>query len=279
MRVGFSLLLLVLGSTSSVEAAELSEIQDRGYLIVGVKDNLRPLGFRDDQSQLQGFEIDLARQLAADLLGDAQAVEFKPLLNQERLDALLNDEVDVLIARMSITDARTRLVTFSRPYYVDGAAFITRDSTIQSLRDLRQRTIAVLTGSDTIPTIRSLLPSVRLQGVETYTEAQTLLESGQIDVFAADATVLTGWAQEAPEYHLIPTLISAEALAIAMPKGAQYDKLRREVNKAVERWQTNGWLRQRIAAWGLLTEGFPSFTDAAIDDLVDDPSDVIDTTD
>lgn len=265
MRVGFLLLLFTLSSTSSVDAAELAEIQDRGYLIVGVKDNLRPLGFRDSQSQLQGFEIDIARQLAADLLGDEQAVELKPLLNQDRLDALLEDEVDVLIARMSITDARTRLVTFSRPYYVDGAAFITKDDTIQSLRDLRQQTIAVLSGSDTIPSIRSLLPSVRLQGVETYAEAQQLLESGQVAGFAADATVLTGWIQEAPQYHLIPTLISAEALAIAMPKGAQYDKLRREVNAALERWLTNGWLRQRISAWGLLTEGFPSFTDSPTD--------------
>ncbi len=265
MRVGFSLLLFVLSGTSPVEAAELAEIQDRGYLIVGVKDNLRPLGFKNSQNQLQGFEIDMAHQLAAELLGDDQAIELKPLLNQDRLNALLEGEVDVLIARMSITDARTRLVAFSRPYYVDGAAFITKDSAIQSLRDLQQRTIAVLTGSDTIPTIRSLLPSVRLRGVETYSEAQQLLESGQVAVFAADATVLTGWVQESPQYHLIPTLISAEALAIAMPKGVQYDELRRAVNQAVERWQTNGWLRQQISTWGLLPEGFPSFTESTLD--------------
>jgi polar amino acid transport system substrate-binding protein len=140
------------------------------------------------------------------------------------------------------------------------------------LRDLRQQTIAVLTGSDTIPTIRSLLPSVRLRGVETYAEAQQLLERGEVAAFAADATVLTGWVQEDPQYHLIPTLISAEALAIAMPKGGQYDKLRRQVNEAVERWQTNGWLRQRIAAWGLLTDGFPSFTDASPDTAPNSPS-------
>lgn len=278
MRVGFSLFLFVLGGITSVDAAELAEIADRGYLIVGVKDNLRPLGFKDSQNQLQGFEIDIARQLAADLLGNDQAVEFRPLLNQDRLNALLEGEVDVLIARMSITDARTRLVAFSRPYYVDGAAFITRDSTIQTLRDLQQQTIAVLTGSDTIPTLRSLLPSVRLQGVETYAEAQMLLESGEVAVFAADATVLTGWVQESPQYYLIPTLISAEALAIAMPKGAQYNKLQQQVNEAVDRWQSNGWLRQRISAWGLLTEGFPSFTDSAIDSPLIDTTNTTDTT-
>lgn len=264
MQVGFLLSVAAVGWVSSTAyAAELSAIRDRGYLIVGVKDNLRPLGFRNSQNQLQGFEIDVARQLAADLLGDKTAVEFKPLLNQDRLDALLEGDVDLLIARMTITDARSRLVDFSQPYYVDGTAFITRDAAIQNLRDLQQQSVAILRGADTIPTVRSLLPSVRLQGVESYAEARTLLETDQVSAFAADAALLTGWIQENPEYRLIPTLISAEALAIAMPKGVQYDELRRQVNQSVSRWQTQGWLRQRIAEWGLPADGFPSFTDTS----------------
>jgi polar amino acid transport system substrate-binding protein len=175
MQVGFLLMLIgaVWGTVARAEAAELDEIRDRGYLIVGVKDNLRPLGFQDSQNQLQGFEIDIARQLATDLIGAGADVELKPLLNQDRLDALLSGEVDLLVARMSITDARARLVDFSRPYYIDGAAFVTRNDAIQSLRDLQQQTVAVLSGSDTIPSVRSLLPSVRLQGVESYLEAKT----------------------------------------------------------------------------------------------------------
>lgn len=262
MQVGFLFSIVIVSLLSSTaEAAELSEILDRGYLIVGVKDNLRPLGFKDSQNHLQGFEIDIAHQLASDLLGDETAVEFRPLLNQERLGALLEGEVDLVVARMTITDARARLVDFSRPYYVDGTGFITREPAIQSLRDLQQQSVAVLKGSDTIPTVRSLLPSVQLQGVESYDEAKALLETGQVSAFAADAVVLAGWTQENPEYRLIPTLISAEALAIAMPKGVQFDELRRQVDQAVRRWQTNGWLRRQIADWGLPAEGFPSFID------------------
>lgn len=259
MQVGFLLAVLGFSTVVSVQAAELSKIRRRGYLIVGVKDNLRPLGFKDGQNELQGFEIDLAHQLADDLLGEDAKVVFKPLLNQDRLNALLAGDVDVLIARMSITDARSRLVAFSRPYYVDGTAFITRSATIQSLRDLRQQTVAVLSGSDTIPAVRSLLPSVQLQGVESYAAAEALLENGQVAAFAADATVLTGWAQEDSQYHLISTLISAEALAVAMPKGRQYDELRREVDQSVDQWRTDGWLRQQISKWGLPDDGLPSF--------------------
>lgn len=251
--------LIWMMSGSFVHAADFDDIQDRGYLTVGVKDNSRPLGFKDERGQLQGFEIDIARQLARELLGDDQAVVFKPLLNQDRLGALLAGEVDLLVARMSITHARMRLVDFSQPYYVDGTGFVVEGASIQSLRDLQQQTIAVLEGSDTIPTVRSLLPAMRLRGVESYAAAQALLETGEVAAFAADATVLTGWVQENPRYYLLPTLVSAEVLSVALPKGQQHNELRRLVNQSLEQWQASGWLRQRIAVWGLPSEGFPSF--------------------
>lgn len=262
MWLGFLLLLLLTCWVGTAQATELDDIQDRGSLIVGVKDNLRPLGFKDSQSQLQGFEIELARQLATDLIGDKAEVVFKPLLNQDRLKALLDGEVDLLIARLTITDSRARLVDFSRPYFVDGAAFLTRDAAIQ-LRDLQQQRIAVavLTGSDTIPTVRSLFPAIQLQGVASYAEGKTLLDSGQVAAFAADASLLTGWVQENPEYHLLPHLLSAEALAIAMPRGNRHSKLREAVDRAILQWMNSGWLRQQISTWGLPFEGFPSFTE------------------
>ncbi len=260
--VGFLIVsLFIFTLVLTVQAAELSDIRDRGYLIVGVKDNLRPLGFRDSQNQLQGLEIDVARQIATDLLKDETAIEFQPLLNQDRLDALLSGKVDLVIARMAITDARARVVDFSRPYYVDGTAFISANPTIQNLRDLQQQPVAVLNRSDTISTVRSLLPSVQLQGVDSYEAAKSLLGTGQVMAFAADVTVLSGWIQENPDYHLVPTLISAEALAVAMPKGKQFDKLRQQVDQSIDRLRTTGWLRQRIRQWGLPVEGFPSFDD------------------
>lgn len=262
MLVGFLLALIaVCWMDATVHAADLSQIRDRGYLIVGVKDNLRPLGFKDSQGQLQGFEIEIARQLATELLGDPTAVEFKPLLNQDRLTALLEDQVDIVVARMSNTDARTRLVDFSLPYYVDGTALLTRDPAIQSWQDLQQQVVAVLVGSDTIPTVRALLPAAQLRGVVSYNEAKALLDAGEVAAFAADGTLLTGWVQEDPTYRRISPLLSAELLAIAMPKGRQYRELRQQINQAVDRWQIDGWLRQRIATWGLPADGFPNFPD------------------
>jgi polar amino acid transport system substrate-binding protein len=252
-------LLSVLGSAAlRGETVELSAIQQRGYLVVGVKDNLRPLGFINEAGELEGLEIDLAHWLAEQILGDAQAVVFQPLTNQERLSALLEDEVDLVIARLSFTVSRSRLVDFSQPYYFDGTALITQNPSLQRLSDLRHQPIAVLNGSDTIATIRAQIPTAQLVGVESYEEAKTFLDAGQAVAFAADASVLTGWAQEYPSYRLMPILLSAEALAVGMPRGLQYDQLRRQVNQAIDQWHTEGHLEERVQYWGLPDVGIPS---------------------
>jgi polar amino acid transport system substrate-binding protein len=237
------------------QGAEWAEIQARGRVIIGVKDNLRPLGFRNAAGELEGLEIDLARQIAQALLGDANAVTFQPLDNDDRIPALLDDQVDLVIARVTATPSRARLVDFSSPYYLDGTTFVTREA--KTLQDLGQASIAVLNGSTTIAVVRSRLPNARLVGVNSYGAAKELLDANQVNAFAADATVLTGWVQEYSQYYLLPELVSTAALSVAMPRGLQYEDLRQRVNGAITEWQDKGTLRQRVMQWGLPEAGVP----------------------
>lgn len=244
-------LSLALGTALTSHGAELSEILERGHLVVGVKDNVRPLGFHNESGELVGFEIDLARQLALELLGDSNAVQLQPVANRDRLPSLLADDVDVVIARMSVTTPRARLVDFSLPYYLDGTALVTRLSGFADVFDLSGQKVGVLEGSSTIDIVRSRLPGVELVGVESYQAALEGLESDAIAAFAADVTVLSGWVQEYPRYRVLPTLLSGDALAIAMPRGLQYQSLRQQVDAVVENWTTTGWLQERMEYWGL----------------------------
>ncbi|MBW4519516.1 MAG: transporter substrate-binding domain-containing protein [Scytolyngbya sp. HA4215-MV1] len=235
----------------SVFAAQLKQIEQRGYLIVGVKENLRPLGFRNLDGQLVGLEIDLAQRLASELLNRQDGIRLKPVQNQDRFSDILADKVDLMIAQATATSSRARLVSFSIPYYLDGTALITEDRLIHSLVDLNHRTIAVLQGSSAISVIRYRLPQANLLGVESYEAAYAVLASGRASAFAADLTVLSGWVQEFPQYRLLPERLSTEPLCVVMPKGVQYDDLRRRVNAAIARWQIEGWLEQRALYWGL----------------------------
>ncbi len=252
-----SFLLSILWSVSGSRAiaADLSTIRDRGYLTVAVKDNRAPLGFIDAAGNLNGFEIEIARRLAEELLGDAAAVRLVPVQNVDRLNAVLEDRVDIAIAAITITEPRRRIVNFSYPYYLDGVAFVTRDPSVQTLPDLRMGTIALLDRSSTVPHVRYILPGAQLIGVTSYAEGQRLLAAGEVDAFAGDLSVLAGWQRHDPfVYRLLSNYLSAEPLSIAMPKGTQYSSLQRAINQALQRWYEEGWLQERAAFWGLPSE-------------------------
>ncbi len=241
----------ILGTGLSASAAQMPEIQRRGHLTIAVKDNLRPLGFKDASGNLQGLEIDLAKRLASDLLGKADAFKFKPVTNRDRLSVVLDKKVDLAIARVTATESRARLVSFSVPYYFDGAVLVTKNASVQKLSDLAKRKIAVLNNSSTIAQVRYYVPNAELVGVKSYDEAREQIESNAAAAFAADASVLSGWVQQHPQYRLLPTKLSTEPLSVVMPKGLQYDELRRGVNEAIARYIAEGWLQQRSQYWGL----------------------------
>lgn len=241
----------ILATGFIASAAQMPEIQQRGYLTIAVKDNLRPLGFRDASGNLQGLEIDLAKRLAGDLLGKPDAIKLQPVANRDRLTVVLDQKVDFAIARVTATESRARLVNFSVPYYFDGAVVVTKDASVQKLSDLAKRKIAVLNNSSTIAQVRYYVPNAELVGVNSYEEAREQIESSNATAFAADASVLSGWVQQYPQYRILPTKLSTEPLSVVMPKGLQYDELRRGVNEAIARYLAEGWLQQRSQYWGL----------------------------
>lgn len=243
---------LVVSSVVPVQAAELAEILQRGRLQVAVKQNAPPLAFRDRPTgQLQGLEIDLAQQLAQELLGDSTALELLPVTNTQRIPAVLSGQVDLAIAQLTATPSRTRIVNFSLPYYLEATGVITRDSSVQKLRDFGQRPIAILEGSSAIAPLRFVLPTANLIGVRSYSEAQMQLATGTVQAVAGDASVLIGWQRQTPGYVLLPEYVARYPIAIAMPKGIQYEPLRQRVNQIIEGWQRSGWLRSRLQCWNL----------------------------
>ena len=233
------------------QAAELEKIKQRGYIIVAVKDNLRPLGYRDKAGNLVGLEIDIAHQLAAELLGDANAIVFKPVSNKDRLKVILDHQADIAIAKVTNTVPRRRIVNFSYHYYLDGTGVITKNNNIISVSDLATAKIAVLYNSATIAIIRDRLPKAQLIGVKSYQEAFQLLEEQEAAAFTGDITTLTGWIQQYPSYKLLSERLSGEPLCIVMPKGLQYEELRSKVYQTLLSWRKSGWLQERITHYHL----------------------------
>ncbi|MBD1915227.1 MULTISPECIES: transporter substrate-binding domain-containing protein [Cyanophyceae] len=249
--LGFGLALGAQLAVLPVFAADLDTIRARGHLVVAVRDGWQPLSFRDREGDLLGLEVDLAHGLATAIFADPAAVEFVVVPNGDRIPAVLEDRADVAIAGLTLTSGRQRLVSFSPPYYLDGTAVLVRDPQMQSLSDLQRQRLGVLQGASTVAIVRYLLPLAILTPLSSYQDAFNRLSTGQIDGFAGDVTVLSGWQQAHSGYYLVPSLLSAEPLAIALPKGTQYTELRTLINQTVIDWHQSGWLEERTTFWGL----------------------------
>jgi polar amino acid transport system substrate-binding protein len=239
----------------SVYGADLKTIRDRGYLIVAVKEQTRPLGFRDAQGEWQGLEIDIARRLAQTILGQPKAIKFVPVSNADRLTAVMDDRVDLAIAQITATAARSRVVGFSAPYYLNGISLITKPQPgqppIERPEQLVNQPVAVLNGSIAIAALQYHQPQFRLVSVDSYATAQAQLDAGKVAAFAGSTSVLVGWSQTQPGYTIIPSQFSRTPYAIAYPKGQQFADLATIVNQSLQDWQQAGWLQQRAIDWGL----------------------------
>ncbi len=252
MRARWAAVIGLLIGTQSAAALPLEAIQERRYLIVAVKDNLYPLGFKGSDGKPAGFEIDLARELASALFGNPEAVRFVAVQNAERQSVLETQKADLVIANWSITVPRARAADFSYPYLsVRQNVLFKSPSAFGKLSDLNGRRIAVLDGSSGEQALRAFSPDTRFLPVQSYREGIAAVAAGQVEGFAGDNSVLSGWVSTHPGYRLLETNLDSSGLAIGMPRGLGSDSLRYWVNRQVDRLLKEGWLADRARRWGL----------------------------
>jgi general L-amino acid transport system substrate-binding protein len=133
-------------------ASLLQQVQNRGTLNCGVNDAVPGFGVQTEEGDFEGFDIDFCRVVAAAVLGDPDAVEYRPLSAEERFTALQAREIDVLIRNTTWTSSRDggEGATFLKTTYYDGQGMMVRaDSAYQSLEDMGGETICVLSGTTT----------------------------------------------------------------------------------------------------------------------------------
>lgn len=235
-------------------ASDLPTIVNRGRLLVGVKNNLYPLTFIDKSGNLAGLEIDISRQLAQELLGASDRLELVQLTNQERFPALWHDRVDVLVSQVTLTRNRSRLMEFSLPYYIDGTVLVGRKGIKATDFAKKSDLIGVLKGSEAIAVLQNRFPNTTLVGADSYQSGLDALRQGKIKGFVADYLAIAAWLKQNPEFEQIGPKLAFHSLAIALPRGQQYESLRQRVFKIVEGWQQTGWLQERAKAWGIWSE-------------------------
>src|SRR3954469_14509168 len=119
------------------QESQLDVVLKRDKLIVGTYSTSPPLAYVDDKGELVGFEIDMAREIAKDLLGDPKKVEFVVLQSDGRFPAALSGKIDFGLCSTTITGDRAARIAFTRPYLDTGGSLIARkDAGIKSVQEL-----------------------------------------------------------------------------------------------------------------------------------------------
>lgn len=221
--------------TSAKQSGKIEEIKERGELVVAVFTDKPPFGYVDKDGKNVGFEIDMAKRFAKDLLGDESKVKFVPVEAASRIPYLQSDKVDFVLANMTATDERKKVVDFTNPHLKVAVQVLVKDgSPIQSVKDLEGKKVIVTKGTTADIYLTKNMKNVELIKFDKNTEALQALKDGRADAYAQDNLVLLSWANKNPGFHLLKDKLGGDDLiAIAVKKGNKevHDWVNKELEK------------------------------------------------
>jgi putative glutamine transport system substrate-binding protein len=227
------------GNSSDAEKNVLETIKERDKFVVGVKYDTKLFGLKDPASgDVEGFDIDIAKQIAKELLGDENKIELVEVTSKTRIPLLNKGDIDAIIATMTITEERKKEVDFSQVYFEAGQSLLVKKgSPIQSIKDLtKDTTVIAVKGSTSTDNIREAAPDAPVLEFENYAEAFTALKSGQGHALTTDNSILLGMASEDDSFELVGGTFTDEPYGIAAKKGEKefVDKLNEILDSLVE---------------------------------------------
>ena len=225
-----SLLILTVPALAQGDGDILRRIQARGELLCGVNAVLPGFGAQNDAGDFVGFDTDFCRAVAAAILGDAEAIAFRPLNSAERPTALAGGEIDMLSRNTTWTLSRDTEwgSTFAPTTFYDGQGIMLKvDFGIDNLADLLEESLTVCTnaGSTTELNITDLIyGSAADWTLNTFQDADAVMdayEAGACDVISSDMSGLVSrkaTAADPAAHRILPDIISKEPLGPVSPQ-------------------------------------------------------------
>ncbi|UAL53481.1 MULTISPECIES: transporter substrate-binding domain-containing protein [Metabacillus] len=245
------LVLAACGKSEEKETANaLEAIKKDEKIVFGVKNDTRLFGLKNPSSgEIEGFDIDIAKEIAKKIVGDEKNIEFKEVTSKTRVPMLQNGQIDAIIATMTITEERKKEVDFSDVYFEAGQSLLVKKgSDIKSIDDIKKGTkVLAVKGSTSTKNIREKSPDAEVLEYENYTEAFTALKSGQGDALTTDNAILYGMAAEDSSYEVVGEPFTDEPYGIAVKKGNE--DLVKEINAVLEELKSSGKYDEIYKKW------------------------------
>jgi polar amino acid transport system substrate-binding protein len=242
-------LLLAAVLASGARADVLQTIKQKGVLTVGTKADYRPFGYLDPSGKIVGFEPDLAADVAKRL---GVKLELVPVVASNRIQFLQQGKIDLMIATMSDTPERRKIVDIVEPsYYGSGTNVMAPKSEhLKSWDQLRGKKVCLIQGSFYN---KELQEKYGIEGVAFpgTAEAYAALKNGNCVGFAYDDTAIIGEMQKPDwanyEMPLDSILFVPWGLAVNQGEKGFADFM----SKTITDWHKTGFIEQLEKKWGI----------------------------
>ena len=227
----------------------MAAIADRGRLIVGVDQNTFMFGYRDPfTGELEGFDIDLAREIARRIFGDPDRIDLRVVEAGQRESALESGQVDLVVRTFSITCERKQNIDFSTTYfYANQKILAHKGSDIRSAADLSGKRVCAVSGTTSLKRVFDLEPRPTLVGVTSWTDCLLMMQQGQIDAISTDDVVLKGLARQDPDVDVVGESLGIEPYGVGINR--DNDDLVRFVNGALAEIRDDGTWERLYDRW------------------------------
>jgi len=238
------------GCSKTGKDDSLTKVKQSGELILGLDDAFPPMGFRDENNKIVGFDIDVAKEVASRM---GVKLTLQPIDWEAKELELNSGAIDCIWSGFSITEDRKATITFSEPYMQNRQVVVVLgDSGIQSLADLAGKTLCLQAGSSAAdalaskPDFKASLGSV----VELSDNVTAFmdLESGASDAILMDEIVAAYYiTQNDKNYRILDESLANESYGVGFRKADL--ALCAEVNKQLDAMAADGTLKQISMDW------------------------------
>ncbi|MCZ7431271.1 glutamate ABC transporter substrate-binding protein [Streptomyces sp. WMMC1477] len=226
-------------SDAAGEAVE--RVRQRGQLIVGVDQNNYLWGYRNPQTgSIDGFDIDLVQAIGRDLLGPDAKIVYRTIPTDQRIPAIRNREVDMVVRTMTINCERRKQVAFSTAYFVAGQQVLAPRASEITGHDssLRNRRTCSAKGSTAAAAIREQGFGAEQVLVPNQLDCLVRLQLGEVDAVVTDSALAAGLAAQDPTVELVGEPFTTEPYGVAM--NLEDEDLVRRVNKVLDDFRSGG---------------------------------------
>lgn len=228
-------------------ADQLTDILDKGTIVIGVPENFPPFGSVGDNFEHVGYDVDVAKLIAEDL---GVELELKPITSKQRIPYLTSGTVDLVVSSMGANPERAKSVWFSSAYapFFSGA-FASADVAVSAPEDLAGLKVGVTGGTIEDLELSKSLPETA-EMIRFGDNAATLSAylAGQVDVLVTGNTVAAKMAADNPDITLETKFVVRQSPAFIGVKSGETNMLQ-WVNVFVLHKKLGGVLNELSIKW------------------------------